>query len=427
MHDDGTSRCESLCKAAGAGPRTRATLAANTASARESPPPGTAGNAPRDRTGWMRHGRQPGTPYAHPTRQVRPSAKATTGPKFAPRSETALGSRRYTAQIPRARETTRRKMTTAATRPETKTIPEPATAVNWHPPADWHEDPGAPPRRDHAAIEVYVLPTDRTPGADGAPYPITIAENRAGQASIDVGSMVLLERDREAARQEEADPVRFARVDFVGTLQNGRRLLHVRWFRSTTSTGGFAFFRHAPAPDPLRNPAGHPGARRQPPRHPTPTGATSAKPQRRPPTRPRTPSRKPRERHDQNHHQACRRRRRQPLPLRLQPLQHDGPMGPARHRTGRARVRPMGQPRSSVEPSATPRETRAVPSAAPPESSRSNSTGSPRSTGTTTSGSTPWSTALLERFAAAGAGHLMHAACFRAAERERKQETATSD
>ena len=149
-----------------------------------------------------------------------------------------------------------------------------------HPPADWHDDPGAAPRRDRAAIEVCVLPTDRTPGADGAPYPITIAENRAGQANIDVGSLILLERDREAARQEEADPVRFARVDFVGTLRNGRRLVHVRWFRSTTSTGGFAFFRHALAPDPLRNQAGHPGARRHPPRHLAPTGATLVKPQR---------------------------------------------------------------------------------------------------------------------------------------------------
>ena len=169
-------------------------------------------------------------------------------------------------------------MTTTATRPEAETIPEPATAVNWHPPADWHDDPGAAPRRDRAAIEVCVLPTGRTPGADGAPCPITIAENRAGQANIDVGSLILLERDREAARREEADPVRFARVDFVGTLRNGRRLVHVRWFRSTTSTGGFAFFRHAPAPDPRRSPAGHPAARRQPPRHLTATGATPAQP-----------------------------------------------------------------------------------------------------------------------------------------------------
>lgn len=169
-------------------------------------------------------------------------------------------------------------MTTTATAPEAETIPEPATAVNWHPPADWHDDPGSAPRRDRAAIEVSVLPTDRTPGADGAPYPITIAEDRAGQAKIDVGSMILLNRDGEAARREDADPVRFARVDFVGTLRNGRRLVHVRWFRSTTSTGGFAFFRHAPAPDPRRNPAGHPGARRHPSRLLTATGATPAQP-----------------------------------------------------------------------------------------------------------------------------------------------------
>ena len=173
-------------------------------------------------------------------------------------------------------------MTTTATRPEAETITEPATAVNWHPPADWHEDPGAAPRRDRAAIEACVLPTNRTPGAAGGPYPITIAESRAGQANIDVGSMILLDRDREAARRKNADPVRFARVDFVGTLRNRRRLLHVRWFRSTTSTGGFAYFRHAPAPDPLRNPAGQPGARRHSLRHLTPTGFTPARPQRQP-------------------------------------------------------------------------------------------------------------------------------------------------
>ena len=60
-------------------------------------------------------------------------------------------------------------MTTTPTRPEPETIPEPATAVNWHPPADWHEDPGATPRRGRAAIEVCVLPTNRTPGPDGTP------------------------------------------------------------------------------------------------------------------------------------------------------------------------------------------------------------------------------------------------------------------
>lgn len=180
-------------------------------------------------------------------------------------------------------------MTTAIIRPEAETLPEPATAVNWRPPADWHEDPGAAPRRDRAAVEVCVLPTNRTPGADGGPYPVTIAENRAGQADIDVGTMILLERDREAARLEKAGPVRFARVDFFGTLRNGRRLLHVRWFRSTTSTGGFSFFRLAPAPDPLRNQAGQPGARRHAPRHFTPTDATPAAPQRRPADAPPNP------------------------------------------------------------------------------------------------------------------------------------------
>lgn len=39
----------------------------------------------------------------------------------------------------------------------------------------------------------------------------------------------------------------------------------------------------------------------------------------------------------------------------------------------------------------------------------------------------PWSTAPLERFVAAGAGHMAHAAWFRGAERERKQRLRATD
>ena len=143
--------------------------------------------------------------------------------------------------------------TTATPATATRTaqpICEPAIAVNWYAPAAWHEEPGEAPVRQTHPIEIDVPPVTSTAPLDRGPYPMTIIEPAAEAASIDVGTMILLERDRQAARRKDATPVRFARVDYVGTTRNGRRLLHVRWFRTRHLGGGF-FQETTPPPDTL--------------------------------------------------------------------------------------------------------------------------------------------------------------------------------
>ena len=129
-------------------------------------------------------------------------------------------------------------------------ICEPAIAVNWYSPATWHEKPDAAPIRQTCPIEVDVPPVTSTAPLDRGPYPMTIIEPAAEPTTIDVGTMILLERDRQAARRKNAGPVRFARIDYVGTTRNGRRLLHIRWFR-TRHVGGTFFQETTPPPDTL--------------------------------------------------------------------------------------------------------------------------------------------------------------------------------
>ena len=129
-------------------------------------------------------------------------------------------------------------------------ICEPAIAVNWYSAATWHEEPGAAPLRQTCPIEVDLPLVTSTPPLDRGPYPMTIVEPAAEAASIDVGTMILLERDRQAARRKDTAPVRFARVDYVGTTRNGRRLLHVRWFR-TRHLGGTFFHETTRPPETL--------------------------------------------------------------------------------------------------------------------------------------------------------------------------------
>ena len=233
--------------------------------------------------------------------------------------------------------------------------------------------------------------------------------------------MILLDRDREAARRRNADPVRFARVDFVGTLRNGRRLLHVRWFRSTTTTGGFAFFRHAPAPDPLRNPAGQPGARRHSLRHPHTYGFHAGET-----TTPalRRGLERPRENHENN-------------VTRTATSRAEGGSGSRYHydfslcsTTGQWARIDTGQDAPWFGQWANPFERRILCYAEGDLSCTACDTDEESTAeldriaefhrnNDAWKGIDPWSTALLERFVAAGAGHLVHAACFRTAERVR--------
>ncbi len=119
-----------------------------------------------------------------------------------------------------------------------QTLCEPAIAVNWRPAAAWHEEPAAAPLPETCPLEVDVpapAPADGDPG-DG-PHPMRIIEPAAESVPIEVGTMILLERDRHAAGRNGAEPMRFARVDHVGTARGGQRRLHVRWFRTRDADG----------------------------------------------------------------------------------------------------------------------------------------------------------------------------------------------
>ena len=128
--------------------------------------------------------------------------------------------------------------------PHVDAISEPALAVTWVPPRRWHQNPAARPSSETKPIEVHVIATGRTSGRDDGPHPLTIAETDT--PAVEIGSMIMLERDRKAARRNDGESVRFARVDYVGTVRDGRRLLHVRWFRERQPGLTTA------APEPLR-------------------------------------------------------------------------------------------------------------------------------------------------------------------------------
>ena len=127
-----------------------------------------------------------------------------------------------------------------------------------------------------------------------------------------------------------------------------------------------------------------------------------------------------------NHHQACRRRR-QPLPLRLQHLQHDGQWAQL----------DTGQDTPWFGQWAHPFERRILRYAEGDLSCTECGTGEEftaefdriadfHRNNDEWKGIDPWSTAL-ERFVAAGAVHLVQAACFQSGGTRAEAETATSD
>ena len=66
MRPDGTSRCDSLCKAAGAGLLDPHCRRGDHGVSRESTPPNNGGQrSPKPDPAGMRHGRQSATPYAY--------------------------------------------------------------------------------------------------------------------------------------------------------------------------------------------------------------------------------------------------------------------------------------------------------------------------------------------------------------------------
>ena len=134
------------------------------------------------------------------------------------------------------------------------------------------------PDRLRAVIDT-TLPTGATAQArdSGAR-----ARERGNVVSVTVltstrAPMILLERDRGAARAKEG-PTRSASHASTASARSGTDDDFSTYAGSARrrQPAGFAFLRHAPAPGPLRNQAGRPGARPHPPRHLTPTGATPA-------------------------------------------------------------------------------------------------------------------------------------------------------